>query len=118
MHLIKDPQVDEFIEGLESHTQEIVAQLRTLVFEAYPEMEEGFKWSKPSYAKEGLVCYMQTAKTHVNFGFYRGADLRDESKLLEGDGNKMRHVRLHRTDEIRPDELKLLIWDAVELNRK
>lgn len=118
MHPVKDPQVDEFIEQLENPVQDIVSELRTLVFEAYPEMDEGFKWDKPSYAKEGLVCYMQTAKGHVNFGFYRGAELRDESNLLEGDGKKMRHVRLNRTDDIQNDELKLLIWDAVELNRK
>ncbi len=118
MHPVKDPQVDEFIEGLENPVQEIVSELRTLVFDAYPEIDEGLKWANPSYAKEGLVCYMETAKGHVNFGFYRGAELRDESKLLEGDGKKMRHVRLNRTDEIRVDELKLLIWDAVELNRR
>ena len=118
MHPVKDPQVDEFIESLETPVQDIVSELRTLVFEAYPEMDEGFKWDKPSYAKEGLVCYMQTAKGHVNFGFYRGAELRDESKLLAGDGKKMRDIRLNRTDDIPTDALKLLIWDAVELNRK
>lgn len=113
-----DPQVDAFIDNLGEPVQDIVKRLRTVVFEAYPEMEEGIKWSKPSYSKEGLVCYMQTAKSHVNFGFYRGADLADRHNLLEGDGKKMRHVRIRKADEIDEEKLKFLVWDAVDLNRK
>ena len=113
-----NPQVDEFIGQLESPVQSLVTQLRALVFEAYPEMKEEFKWSKPSYSKEGLVCYMQTAKSHVNFGFYRGTELADRDELLEGDGKKMRHVRIRKAEDIQGDKLKFLIWDAVDLNRK
>lgn len=113
-----DPQVDEWIEGLGEPVQAIVKRLRGVVFEAYPEIDEGIKWSKPSYSKEGLVCYMQTAKSHVNFGFYRGTELEDRNNLLEGDGKKMRHVRIRKADEIDEEKLKFLIWDAVDLNRK
>lgn len=113
-----DPQVDSFIDGLGEPVQHIVKRLRTVVFEAYPEIEEDIKWSKPSYSKEGLVCYMQTAKTHVNFGFYRGTELDDRNNLLEGDGNKMRHVRIRKAADINEEQLKFLIWDAVDLNRK
>lgn len=113
-----DPQVDEWIEGLDEPVQEIAKNLRTLVFEAYPEIEEHIKWSKPSYSKEGLVCYLQTAKNHVNFGFYRGTELEDRNGILEGDGKKMRHVRIRKADKIDEEKLKFLIWDAVDLNRK
>ncbi|MFD1030149.1 DUF1801 domain-containing protein [Metaplanococcus flavidus] len=113
-----DPQVDELIEGLDESVQVIVKRLRTMVFEAYPEIEEHIKWSKPSYSKEGLVCYMQTAKSHVNFGFYRGTELEDRNNILEGDGKKMRHVQIHKMDDIDEEKLKFLIWDAVDLNRK
>ncbi|RLQ91273.1 DUF1801 domain-containing protein [Planomicrobium sp. Y74] len=113
-----DPQVDEFIDGLGEPLKAIVKRLRGVVFEAYPEIEEKIKWSKPSYSKEGLVCYMQTAKSHVNFGFYRGMELEDRNNMLEGDGKKMRHVRIRKADEIDEEKLKFLIWDAVDLNRK
>src|SRR5690606_3835033 len=73
----KNPAVDEFIETLPEHNRELAEHLRRLIFEASDKMIEEFKWSKPSYSHDGLVCYMQSAKTHINFGFYQGAQLAD-----------------------------------------
>jgi hypothetical protein len=47
-------------------------------------------------------AYVNTFRDHVNVGFYRGALLADPSRLLEGGGKRMRHVKLgpgRRLDE-------------------
>lgn len=38
--------------------------------------------------------YVNVFKSHVNVGFYRGAELPDPAHLLEGEGKRMRHVKL------------------------
>ena len=38
--------------------------------------------------------YVNVFKAHVNVGFYRGAELRDPTGLLEGSGKRMRHVKM------------------------
>jgi hypothetical protein len=38
--------------------------------------------------------YVNVFKSHVNVGFFRGAELPDPAHLLEGTGKLMRHVRL------------------------
>src|SRR5215831_12464800 len=38
--------------------------------------------------------YVNAFKAHVNVGFFRGADLADPHRLLEGTGKFMRHVKL------------------------
>lgn len=38
--------------------------------------------------------YVDTFTTHVNVGFFRGAELADPHRLLEGAGKLMRHVKL------------------------
>jgi Domain of unknown function (DU1801) len=38
--------------------------------------------------------YVNAFKAHVNVGFYRGAMLADPGRLLEGEGKRMRHVKL------------------------
>lgn len=38
--------------------------------------------------------YVNVFTSHVNVGFYRGADLPDPARLLEGSGKNMRHVKL------------------------
>src|ERR1044072_942114 len=38
--------------------------------------------------------YVNAFKDHVNVGFFRGAEIADPKKLLEGTGKFMRHVKL------------------------
>jgi hypothetical protein len=38
--------------------------------------------------------YVNSFKSHVNVGFFRGAVLEDPAGLLEGSGKRMRHVKL------------------------
>lgn len=38
--------------------------------------------------------YVNAFKAHVNVGFFRGAEIADPGRLLEGTGRFMRHVKL------------------------
>ena len=38
--------------------------------------------------------YVNVFTQHVNVGFFRGADLADPARLLQGNGKLMRHVKL------------------------
>lgn len=38
--------------------------------------------------------YVNAFRSHVNVGFFYGAELRDPAGLLEGTGKRMRHVKL------------------------
>lgn len=56
--------------------------------------------------------YVNSFKSHVNVGFFQGASLEDPAGLLEGNGKRMRHVKL-KPDRL-PNEAALaqLIDDA------
>jgi hypothetical protein len=60
---------------------------------------------------------MKAAKNHVTFGFWRGADLDDEQGLLEGTGDKMRHIKIRKAGDVRSAAFKKLINQAVKLNK-
>jgi hypothetical protein len=53
----------------------------------------------------------------VNFGFWRGIDLDDPSGLLEGSGDKMRHVKISGPDDVKAIEFKRFVKEAIELNQ-
>jgi hypothetical protein len=53
--------------------------------------------------------YVNTFKSHVNVGFFRGAALADLAGLLEGSGKRMRHVKLKPGREIDAAALSKLI---------
>ncbi len=43
---------------------------------------------------DAAFAYVDAFKAHVNVGFFRGAELADPKRLLEGTGKFMRHVKL------------------------
>src|SRR4029453_661740 len=43
---------------------------------------------------DGGFGYVNAFTAHVNVGFFRGAELADPERLLEGTGKYMRHVKL------------------------
>ncbi len=51
-------------------------------------------------------------KAHVNVGFFRGAELADPARLLEGTGKFMRHVKLRPERDVDAGALKKLIETA------
>ena len=90
--------------------------MRAIVKEAVPESDEGIKWGQPVFEHGGPMCYIKAYKSHVNFGFWRGAHLADPDALLSGTGDKMRHIRLADVHEIRPVLFAQLVKDAAALN--
>ncbi|MDB5389679.1 MAG: hypothetical protein JWM11_5325 [Planctomycetaceae bacterium] len=58
--------------------------------------------------------YVNAFKAHVNVGFYCGAMLADPAGLLEGQGKRMRHVKLRPGDELDADALRDLIEAAYD----
>lgn len=114
----KIEEVDQFIENLPEDVQNITVALRKIIFDSSREIMEEYKWSMPNYSYNGLVCYLQTSKKHVNLGFHKGKELQnnDNKKLLQGTGKTMRHIRMKKMEDIQPEAFTSLIKEAVRLN--
>lgn len=62
--------------------------------------------------KDVPFAYVNVFKSHVNVGFFLGADLKDPAHLLEGTGKRMRHVKLKPGAPLDSKALGALIQDA------
>jgi hypothetical protein len=56
--------------------------------------------------------YVNAFRAHVNVGFFRGAEIADPGRLLEGTGKFMRHVKLRPESEVDATALQTLIKTA------
>jgi hypothetical protein len=56
--------------------------------------------------------YVNAFTAHVNVGFFRGAELADPDRLLEGTGKLMRHVKIRPQRDLDPAALARLIHAA------
>ncbi|MGE0734657.1 MAG: DUF1801 domain-containing protein [Alphaproteobacteria bacterium] len=112
--------VDAYVATLEPPIQKIVNALRLLVKEAAPDALESIKWAQPVYETNGPFAFIKVFPAHVNFGFWRGAQISkiaDPTGLLVGDGLKMRHVKLISASNIHRNLLQDMVRAAITLNR-
>jgi len=63
-------------------------------------------------------AYVNAFKAHVNVGFFRGAEIADPEKLLEGTGRFMRHVKLRPDCDVNTRALTKLIGSAYKDMKK
>jgi hypothetical protein len=61
---------------------------------------------------DAAFAYVGVFKAHVNVGFFRGAELDNANRLLEGAGKFMRHAKLRPDREVDEQALKKLIQIA------
>lgn len=108
--------VDGYITGLQPWQAEIVAAVRQIILDTVPDAKESIKWAQPVYENVGPFAYMKAFKNAVNFGFWRGVDLKDPEGLLQGSGEKMRHVKLTGMDDVKPQVFTDFIRQAAVLN--
>ena len=61
---------------------------------------------------DAAFAYVNAVTAHVNVGFFRGAEIADPERLLEGTGKFMRHVKLRPGTDVDPAALTRLIRTA------
>src|SRR5436305_12242809 len=112
------------IDELDDWRGETLARVRQLIHDADPDIEEEWKWEKPSsggtpvWSHEGGVCTGESYKQVVKLTFFRGASLDDPSRLFNSslEGKTRRAVDIHEDDAIDETAFKELILAAVAFN--
>ena len=108
-----DPKIDAWLAEPADELREIARtwfeqmrgcgpDVRELVHDGYP----------VACVEDAAFGYVNAFRAHVNVGFFYGAMLDDPAGLLEGDGKRMRHVKLRWGDPIDTAALNALIAAA------
>ena len=61
---------------------------------------------------DAAFAYANAFTAHVNVGFFRGAEITDPDRLLEGTGKYMRHVKIRPEIDVNATALTKLIETA------
>jgi len=103
---------------------ETLARVRQLIHDADPDIEEEWKWEKPTsggtpvWSHDGGVCTGEAYKQVVKLTFFRGASLDDPEKLFNSSlgGSTRRAIDLREGETIDEAAFKQLIREAVAAN--
>jgi hypothetical protein len=110
--------IDTRIATLTDWRAQTLAQVRTLIKEAVPSVEEEWKWEVPVWSQSGIICTGETYKAAVKLTFPKGAALADPAGLFNASlaGNTRRAIDLHEGALIDEQAFKALIQAAAALN--
>jgi hypothetical protein len=95
----------------------VLDQLNGVILELYPLAKASIKWSQPVWeTAEGPMLYLRGSAKHVTLGFWRGAELEDPQGLLEGEGDRMKHLKFKRPEDVDLAVVREFIQQAIRLN--
>ena len=112
------------IQDLGDWRGETLAWVRQLIHDADPEIQEEWKWAKPTnpgvpvWSHNGGVCTGESYKQVVKLTFFRGASLQDPRKLFNSslEGNTRRAIDIREGEKLNEAAFKELIRSAVAAN--
>lgn len=116
-----DARVDDYIAGLPEWQQEICREVRRLVHEADPGVEETIKrTNRPYFVLDGNICALLGTKDHVNVMLYDRAIVPDpENIITSGHGNKTaRMISVYRDQPINAPALVEMFRHIIAGNRQ
>ncbi|MEO8457460.1 MAG: DUF1801 domain-containing protein [Chloroflexota bacterium] len=117
-------KITQRIQELGGWRGETLAWVRQLIHDADPEIEEEWKWEKPSsggvpvWSRDGIICTGESYKQAVKLTFARGASVDDPKKLFNSslEGNTRRAIDIHEGERPNEAAFKKLIRSAVAAN--
>ena len=94
-------------------------RLNEMIMAACPTATSSIKWSQPVWeSAEGPMIFLRSAAKHLSLGFWRGAELSDPAGLLEGEGDRMKHLKFKSLEAIDSAPVADFVQQAVALNAK
>ncbi len=110
--------IDQRIAALPDWRGAKLAELRKLIHEALPGVVEEWKWGKPVWSHNGILCTGEVYKAAVKTTFPKGAALDDPDHLFNSsmEGNVRRAIDFFEGEAIDGPAFKNLIKAAAMAN--
>lgn len=118
-----DPSSEVSVDGwaakkLDAAQRSVLEAIRGVVRRVAPGAVERVKWSRPVWEQGGPFAYFMPGARQITFGFWRGSELPDPRGLLQGAGEKMRHMKLKLGEQLPLEAIERFVREAVKRNEK
>jgi Domain of unknown function (DU1801) len=111
----------KFLEPFKPGIREIALQLREFVWDLYPRANEliydnynavAFGWSLSDRVGDTFCSIAVGSDKYVHFGFYWGSKIADPRKILLGNGNQYRYIKVTSLEDFPKAYIKSRLKDA------
>ena len=109
----RDPAIDAWMKKHDNHLGAIAREWFEVMRNCGDEVREVYHDGGANACLGDVpFAYVNVFTSHVNVGFFQGASLSDPERLLQGEGKRMRHVKLKPGVQTNAAALTKLIEDA------
>lgn len=109
----RDPAVEGWLGDREGEVRDVARFWLGVLRACGDDVREVLHDGRPTLCVGAAAfAYVDAFRDHVNVGFFRGAELPDPARLLEGTGRLMRHVKLRSGRRVDEDALAELLQAA------
>ena len=115
----KSKDVDLYLKHTSKQLRDLMSEVRAIIWEVIPDVEETIKFTVPFYSKTGILCYISPLKKKdgIYLGFTKGYLMSDESGVFAGRDRKyIRHIEFRTASDIKKKLLKEYLEEAVMFN--
>ena len=114
------PGVDAYLAQLPDWQRSVCEQLREMIWETDPEIEETIKRTvQPYFVLDGNVCALLATKDHVNLFLYDPTVSDPHGVINQGHDNATaRSIQIYEHDEIDRDAIVGILTEIVDHNRR
>lgn len=106
----------EIMKNYSAEVQDLAYRTRSLIYQIFPAVVE-VPWLRQKTVGYGVgpkkmsehFSWIAAHTNHVDLGFLYGSELPDPHHLLEGTGKLLRHVKIHRPDDLQNPALHDLL---------
>ena len=111
----KNAAVDAYIDALDESIQPLFVSVRETIIAAEPGLDEAIKWRDClTYSSRKNLVQTVVGKGKVSLIFFDGLEIDDPAGLLEGDGKRVRTLRITSPD-FDEEALRSYVRQAVRL---
>lgn len=111
------PTVEAYLAAHGKERGAVLQAAAALLDEGFPGATRGIKWGYPTWTGARNVAALVAYDDRVNLQFFRGADLADPARRLEGTGSAMRHVKVRTVRDLKDPAVKALVRHAWRLDQ-
>ena len=114
-----DPRVDAYIDPLPEWQQRICKEVREILHEADPEVEETIKRTvQPYFVLDGNIAALQATKDHVNVFLYDPMVSDPEGIITRGfEAQTGRQIKIYEGEPINRPALLAMFREIIDHNR-
>ena len=106
----REPAIEQWMQEQPAELRRLARHWFTVMRGCGDDVREALHDDQPTACVgDAAFAYVDAFTAHVNVGFFRGAELDDPRRLLEGTGKLMRHVKLSARRSVDADALQRLI---------